>query len=196
MENWNFIKYKGYTYYYEYRNAKHKEDICLATKDPNLYCNGFYLYSDKDVGNGKAFVVTHHNNPSMDWMKNCDTKIYYIEHCWSWIDGTETESVICLPYEIDTNFDYQVSLKSSEIHERASIEIQQFNELDEETSFNIILPEHRYQDFDGYHFYTYTLIDTKYVNKIANEIFDKIKWFNDLGSTVNLNKEIDWNSIR
>ncbi len=38
------IDYKGHRYVYEYRPGK-KGDICLATKDPKRYCNGFYSYS-------------------------------------------------------------------------------------------------------------------------------------------------------
>lgn len=65
-----FIDYEGFRYWYEHRPAKHRQDICLATKDPQRYCNGFYLYSDKDPGSGKAFVVTRTNNPDPRWMDN------------------------------------------------------------------------------------------------------------------------------
>lgn len=54
----------------EHKLAKDRVDICLATKDPKRYCNGFYLYSTKDPGSGKAFVVVKHNNPSENWMEN------------------------------------------------------------------------------------------------------------------------------
>lgn len=64
------IEYKGYKYWYEYRLAKHRVDICLATQDPSKYCNGFYQYSDKDPGSGKAFVVTKTDNPNTNWMEN------------------------------------------------------------------------------------------------------------------------------
>jgi hypothetical protein len=63
------IDYEGYRYCYEYRMGK-KGDICLATKDPKKYCNGFYGYSTKDPGNGFAFVVTAHNNPNENWYEN------------------------------------------------------------------------------------------------------------------------------
>ena len=59
-----YINYRGYKYWYEYRLAKDRIDPCLATKDPKKYCNGFYLYSTKDPGNGKAFVVIKTNNPN------------------------------------------------------------------------------------------------------------------------------------
>jgi hypothetical protein len=65
----NVIKYKGYSYYYEYRVAKDGE-ICLGTKDPEKYCNGFYSYSSKDEGSGMAFVVIIHNNPKELWYVN------------------------------------------------------------------------------------------------------------------------------
>ena len=68
--NQGSIIYKGFTYWYEYRLAQNRKDICLATKDPKIYCNGFYLYSDKDEGNGKKFVVTKTDNPDPNWMKN------------------------------------------------------------------------------------------------------------------------------
>ncbi len=51
-----YIDYEGNRYWYEYMIAKN-DDICLATKDPERYCNGLYSYSTKDPGNGKAFVV-------------------------------------------------------------------------------------------------------------------------------------------
>jgi hypothetical protein len=70
MELQNCISYKGYIYYYEYKLAKNKVDICLATKDPTKYCNGFFLYSDKDAGNGKEFVIVAHDNPSDEWYVN------------------------------------------------------------------------------------------------------------------------------
>lgn len=53
----------GYWYDYEHRLAKDREDICLATKDPEQYCNGTFLYSTKDPGDGKEFVVTDTNEP-------------------------------------------------------------------------------------------------------------------------------------
>ena len=68
--NKKFIDYKGFRYYYEYKIAESGVDICLATKDPKEYCNGFYLYSDKDTGSSMAFVVLYHNNPSEDWYVN------------------------------------------------------------------------------------------------------------------------------
>ncbi len=67
FKNERFIDYEGYRYYYEHKPAKHRVDICLATKDPEKYCNGFYVYSDKDPGSGKCFVVTRHNNPNQNW---------------------------------------------------------------------------------------------------------------------------------
>lgn len=63
----NFVDYEGFRYWYEYRQGKHRADICLATEDPKKYCNGFYIYSDKDPGNGSAFVVTKTNNPGPEW---------------------------------------------------------------------------------------------------------------------------------
>lgn len=71
MENeLEYIDYKGYRYWYEFKLAKDRVDICLATKDPKKYCNGFYKYSSKDPGSGKCFVVVKHNNPSENWMEN------------------------------------------------------------------------------------------------------------------------------
>ena len=68
-EDDEFIDYKGYKYWYERKHAKHKKDICLATENPLEYCNGFYLYSDKDQGDGMPFVVTRTNNPNNNWME-------------------------------------------------------------------------------------------------------------------------------
>jgi hypothetical protein len=56
MENTS-VEYLGITYYFEHRLAKDGE-ICLATTDPKLFCNGLYTYSSKDPGDGMAFVVT------------------------------------------------------------------------------------------------------------------------------------------
>jgi len=55
-ENLERILYNGIWYYYRYQLA-YNGDRCLATKDPKKYMNGFYKYSDKDPGSGKAFVV-------------------------------------------------------------------------------------------------------------------------------------------
>jgi len=66
------IELDGYWYEYEHKLAKHKIDICLATKDPTKYCNGYYRYSEKDPGDGKEFVIIDTNDP------NC--KILLIEN--------------------------------------------------------------------------------------------------------------------
>jgi len=58
-----YITYDGYKYWYEYKIARDRVDICLATKDPGKYCNGFYLYSTKDPGTGKEFVVVKTDDP-------------------------------------------------------------------------------------------------------------------------------------
>lgn len=60
------IKYEGFWYEYEYRLAKHRKDVCLATENPQRYCNGYYLYSDKDPGSGMAFVIINTNNPEIN----------------------------------------------------------------------------------------------------------------------------------
>jgi hypothetical protein len=63
------IDYEGNRYVYEKRLAKNGE-ICLATKNPQQYCNGFYSFSSKDPGSGIAFVVVAHNNPNENWYEN------------------------------------------------------------------------------------------------------------------------------
>lgn len=60
------IEFDGYKYWYEQRLAKDRVDLCLATKDPQTYCNGFYLFSTKDPGDGIEFVVTKTNNPKFE----------------------------------------------------------------------------------------------------------------------------------
>ena len=65
-----FIDYKGYRYWYEHRLAKDQIDICLATSDPKRFCNGFFLFSTKDPGSGKEFVVIKTNNPDHNWMNS------------------------------------------------------------------------------------------------------------------------------
>lgn len=56
----------GYWYDYELRPARHRKDICLATNDPEKYCNGYYKYSTKDpvIGNG-PFVIIDSNDPEV-----------------------------------------------------------------------------------------------------------------------------------
>ena len=57
------IIFNGYWYLYEYKLAKNRKDICLATENPKKYCNGYFRYSDKDPGNGKEFVIIDTNDP-------------------------------------------------------------------------------------------------------------------------------------
>lgn len=57
------ITWKGYWYEYEHRLARDRIDVCLATKDPKEYCNGYYRYSKKDPGTGKEFVIVDSNDP-------------------------------------------------------------------------------------------------------------------------------------
>ena len=52
------IVYDNKEYEYEHKLASNG-DLCLATKDPDKYCNGVYKYSDKDPGSGKCFVITN-----------------------------------------------------------------------------------------------------------------------------------------
>lgn len=65
-ENLEHIEHEGYTYWYEHKVARHRVDLCLATKDPKRYCNGYYLYSDKDPGSGKCFVIVRTDNPTLN----------------------------------------------------------------------------------------------------------------------------------
>ncbi len=64
------IEYEGHTYWYEHKVAKDRQDLCLATKDPKKYCNGWYLYSTKDPGDGRCFVITKTNNPELKRLYN------------------------------------------------------------------------------------------------------------------------------
>ena len=52
-----------YTYWYEYKVARHRIDMCLSTTDPEKYCNGIFRYSQKDPGPGKEFVIIKTDNP-------------------------------------------------------------------------------------------------------------------------------------
>ncbi len=65
----DYINYEGHIYIYQRRPGKNG-DICLATKDPKKYCNGFYSFSSKDPGSGMAFVVISHNNPNKNRYEN------------------------------------------------------------------------------------------------------------------------------
>ena len=64
-EKLEFIEFEGHKYWYEYRLAKDRKDMCLATKDPKKYCNGIYKYSTKDPGNGMAFVIVDTDEPEL-----------------------------------------------------------------------------------------------------------------------------------
>lgn len=59
----DFIDFEGYRYWYQYKLAVDRVSICLGTKNPKEYCNGLYLYSTKDPGDGMAFVVVKTDNP-------------------------------------------------------------------------------------------------------------------------------------
>lgn len=61
------IEYEGYWYEYVHRLSS-DDEICLATMDPEAYCNGTYSYSRKDPGNGMAFVITDTNEPVLKAM--------------------------------------------------------------------------------------------------------------------------------
>jgi hypothetical protein len=63
------INYKGHDYYYEYRLAKGRE-LCLATKDPQEYCNGWFAYSSKDPGSGMEFVIVDTTNTEVQELLN------------------------------------------------------------------------------------------------------------------------------
>jgi len=56
------IFWEDHWYWYERKVAKHGMSICLATRNPLEYCNGLYLYSQKNPGSGLAFVVTKTTN--------------------------------------------------------------------------------------------------------------------------------------
>lgn len=64
--NFGVIEHNGYAYWYEYKLAKHRVDFCLSTKNPQKYCNGYYLYSDKDPGDGKCFVIVKSTDPNIN----------------------------------------------------------------------------------------------------------------------------------
>ena len=59
------IEMNGYWYEYKYKLAKDRFDICLATKDPQKYCNSYYRYSRKDPGSGMEYVVLDSNDPEV-----------------------------------------------------------------------------------------------------------------------------------
>ncbi len=61
----DFIDYKGHRYWYKYQLAEHRKSLCLATEDPCKYCNGIYLFSKKDPGDGKCFVIIKSTNPDL-----------------------------------------------------------------------------------------------------------------------------------
>lgn len=63
LDNVKSIVFKGYLYIYEYKLAQHRKDLCLATEDPEICLNGFYRYSSKDPGDGKAYVIIYTDNP-------------------------------------------------------------------------------------------------------------------------------------
>lgn len=67
------ITWKNYWYEYDLRLAKDRVDICLATKDPLKYCNGYFKYSAKDPGSGREFVITDTNDPDCNILKRNKT---------------------------------------------------------------------------------------------------------------------------
>lgn len=64
IERAEFIDWNGYRYWYVHRLGKDHLDICLGTEDPKKYCNGLYLFSRKDPGDGMAFVVVYTTDPN------------------------------------------------------------------------------------------------------------------------------------
>lgn len=61
----NYIDFNGHRYWYEYKLARDRVDICLATTNPNDYCNGYFLYSTKDPGTGMEYVIVKTDNPEL-----------------------------------------------------------------------------------------------------------------------------------
>jgi hypothetical protein len=59
------VEMNGYWYQYQHKLARHGVDTCLATKNPQEYCNGLYLFSSKDPGDGRAFVVVATTDPNV-----------------------------------------------------------------------------------------------------------------------------------
>lgn len=56
------VSMNGFRYWYKHIVAS-KGDMCLSTKNPNKYCNGYHAYSHKDPSNGKCFVITQTDDP-------------------------------------------------------------------------------------------------------------------------------------
>lgn len=51
------VECHGHKYWYYKGVPIHNASLCLATKDPEKYCNGVYRYSSKDPGDGTAFIM-------------------------------------------------------------------------------------------------------------------------------------------
>ncbi|MFW6243424.1 MAG: hypothetical protein ACOC2W_04625 [bacterium] len=62
----NNIRCDGFWYEYTQELALNKVDFCLATKNPEEYCNGYYIYSSKDPGSGVEFIIINTNNPELE----------------------------------------------------------------------------------------------------------------------------------
>ncbi len=58
------VSMNGFRYWYEHIVA-HKGDMCLSTKNPNKYCNGYHAYSPKDPGSSKCFVIIETDDPNV-----------------------------------------------------------------------------------------------------------------------------------
>lgn len=58
------VEMDGYRYVYEYMIAQ-TGDMCLSTKNPMEYCNGYHAYSIKDPGAGKCFVIIETDDPNV-----------------------------------------------------------------------------------------------------------------------------------
>lgn len=170
------IKYNGYTYYYSNEvNPIDRESICLATKNPDEYCNGFYLYSKKDPSSGRPFVVIDHNNPNKKWMDNRDTKIFYRELIENSFEQYMTK-YIEVPYEINTEYVYKKSLIDTDVYRTACDEISEFesNGFDEKHPFNVILVPEQSFDWETELSFSYSLVTTNTIKEEYDYIYSRI----------------------
>lgn len=66
MSTAKIITHKGFWYRYDFLIPRVGIDYCLATNEPEQYCNGIYKYKDKL--DKKEFVILDTNNPELKKM--------------------------------------------------------------------------------------------------------------------------------
>lgn len=89
------IIHDGFKYWYEYKLARNRVDICLGTKEPDRYCNGLFLYSQKDEGDGMEFVIIKTDNPEITINPPKEVEESRCKHIHTEVWGTGIKCIDC-----------------------------------------------------------------------------------------------------